>query len=325
MRSPGPTELIYVDSGSSDGSSGFAAAYGANVVALSSSRPTAAAGRNAGWRIARAPLVMFLDGDTVLDPDFVADSLSEFARDCRVAVVFGNRRESNPGSSIFNRVLDLDWIASESRESTHCGGDAIVRKNVLAEVDGFDDALIAGEEPDMCRRIREHGYLIVHVNRPMTGHELAINSFRQYWRRAVRSGYAYAEIAHRYRHTSIPFWHKESQRNLIHSTMMVAAVFAGSTFAFILRSVMPLSILVLIVAVLAIRTALRSRWKSSNVVTLLLYGLHSHLQKLPISVGQIRFWRDKWSGRRPALIEYNSTALGTRNSSHRFSSRIWSR
>jgi cellulose synthase/poly-beta-1,6-N-acetylglucosamine synthase-like glycosyltransferase len=325
MRSPGPTELIYVDSGSSDGSSAVAAACGATVIALFSAYPTAAAGRNAGWRIAHAPIVMFLDGDTILHPDFLVDSLNEFARDSRVAVVFGNRREIDPGSSLFNRVLDLDWISPQSHESTHCGGDAMVRKHVLEEVNGFDDSLIAGEEPDMCRRIRGRGYLIVHVNRPMTGHELAINGFRQYWRRAVRSGYAYAEIAHRYRNTPIPFWYKESCRNLLHSGILLAILMAGSALALILRSLMPLGIAVLLMIVLSIRTAFRSRWKSSNPVTLVLYGLHSHLQKIPISVGQVRFWRDRWKGRRPVLIEYNKESLSRkRNSRSRLSSRIWS-
>jgi cellulose synthase/poly-beta-1,6-N-acetylglucosamine synthase-like glycosyltransferase len=309
MRSPGPTEVIYVDSNSCDGSADIAAAAGARVIVLSSSHPTAAAGRNAGWRSAYAPLILFLDGDTILDHNFVAESLGEF-RDPRVAVVFGNRRETNSKGSLYNRVLDLDWIVPHIGESEHCGGDALVRTDVLEEVGGYDDRLIAGEEPDMCRRMRGRGYLIIHMNRPMTGHDLAIKSVKQYWRRAVRSGYAYAEIAHRYRHTSLPFWLRESRLNLFHSAFLLAIVIVGVASALKTNSVVLLVVPALIVAALAIRTAFRFQWKSDHWPTLLWYGLHSHAQHIPISIGQVQFWRDQWSGRIPALIEYKDSTLG---------------
>lgn len=308
MRSPGPTELIYVDSNSCDGSADIAAAAGAKVIVLSSSHPTAAAGRNAGWRNAHAPLILFLDGDTILDSNFVVESLSEF-RDPRVSIVFGNRRETNSRGSLYNRVLDLDWISPHMGESEHCGGDALVRADVLEEVGGYDDRLIAGEEPDMCRRIRGRGYLIVHVNRPMTGHDLAITSVKQYWRRAVRSGYAYAEIAHRYRHTSLPFWRRESRLNLFHSAFLMVVGIAGVASALATHFSALLAIPGLIIAVLAMRTAVRFQWKSDHWSTLLWYGLHSHVQHIPISIGQIQFWRDQWSGRIPALIEYKDSTF----------------
>ncbi len=63
-------ELIYVDSHSIDGSQALALGMGARVLGLGTARPSAAAGRNIGWRAARAPLVLFLDGDTVLQAGF---------------------------------------------------------------------------------------------------------------------------------------------------------------------------------------------------------------------------------------------------------------
>ena len=73
MRDPGgPVELIYVDSASRDDSVERAKAVGSRVVEVVPERPSAALGRNAGWREARAPYVLFLDGDTILHPEFVA-------------------------------------------------------------------------------------------------------------------------------------------------------------------------------------------------------------------------------------------------------------
>src|SRR5262249_8757849 len=152
MRSPGgPVELIYVDSASIDGSPERAATYGARVVIVRPERPCAAVGRNAGWQAAAAPLVLFLDGDTVLHPDFVAECLPQFAIP-QVAVVWGNRRELYPEASLYIRVLDLDWVYPPG-PSEFCGGDALIRRTVLQELGGYDERLIAGEEPEMCRRM----------------------------------------------------------------------------------------------------------------------------------------------------------------------------
>jgi len=63
----GGIEVIYVDS-LRPTTAGCAAALGAPVIEVRPERPCAG-GRNAGWRAATAPFVLFLDGDTILAPD----------------------------------------------------------------------------------------------------------------------------------------------------------------------------------------------------------------------------------------------------------------
>jgi cellulose synthase/poly-beta-1,6-N-acetylglucosamine synthase-like glycosyltransferase len=298
----GAVEVIYVDSASTDGSAQRAAALGAKVLEVRPPRPCAAVGRNAGWRAARAALVLFLDGDTRLAPDFVAASLSEFD-DPKVAVVWGHRRELAPRASIFNRVLDLDWIYPPG-VSEFCGGDALIRRRVLEEVGGFDERLIAGEEPEMCQRIRARGYTILHVDRPMTGHDLALTRWSQYARRALRAGYAYAEVSDRFAAAGIGLWRAEARRNRVHGALMLALIIGGLAGSLLALSLVPVAMAAAIVGLLALRTAHRVRWKSGEFGTRLLYGLHSHLQQIPILFGQIRYWRDRRTGRTAGLIEY---------------------
>ncbi len=298
----GPIEIIYVDSASTDGSAARAAQFGAKVISVAPARPCVAAGRNAGWKAAAAPVVMFLDGDTVLAPDFAADSLAEF-EDPRVAVVWGHRREIDPHASIFGRVLDLDWIYPPGR-SDFCGGDALVRRSVLEEVSGFDELLIAGEEPEMCWRIRSLGYTILHVDRAMVWHDLAMTRCWQYWRRAMRTGYAYAEVSARFRSTDSPLWSRESDRNLIHGAAMIALLLGGPVLSIILRSPVPVVAAIALIVALALRTSARHRWRSPELTTVLLYGLHSHLQQIPILCGQIKSRLDRRSGRVSQPIEY---------------------
>ncbi len=301
---PQPFEIIYVDSLSTDGSPERAAACGAKVIELDPGKLSAARARNAGWRAATAPFILFLDGDTILDPDFVHRAWPEFA-DSNVAVVCGDRREVQPEASVYNRVLDLDWNAPAG-DTDFCGGDSLMRRDVLERVNGFNPDLIAGEEPDLCRRMRAMGYRILHVDAPMTGHDLALRHFHQYWRRAVRTGHAYAEISARYRDTPDPLWTRESRANILRGWLYTLTSVALCVAAILLRSWVPLIALVLGVAALSIRTAILARAKSASWITLLLFGFHSHIQHLPILQGQIlQAWaRRRGQGR--VLIEYKT-------------------
>jgi cellulose synthase/poly-beta-1,6-N-acetylglucosamine synthase-like glycosyltransferase len=298
----GPIEIIYVDSASQDGSAERARALGARVIVVHPERPSAALGRNAGWRAAQAPVVLFLDGDTILDPDFAARALP-LLKDPNVAVVWGHRRELHPEASIYNRVLDLDWIYPPG-PSEFCGGDALMRRAALERVNGFDERLIAGEEPELCQRLRTLGYRIEHIDQPMTLHDLAMTRWEQYWRRAERAGHAYAEVASRFRDSDYPLWSAEVRRNQIHAAILILAALGGIVFAVVEKSLWPLLLPIVFYLGLIVRTARRVEWKDPSLVTRLLYGVHSHLQQIPILIGQLSYYRDRRAGRRRRLIEY---------------------
>jgi glycosyltransferase involved in cell wall biosynthesis len=304
MRDPGgPVEVIYVDSASTDDSRERAAELGAKVILVHTDRPSAATGRNAGWQAARAPIVLFLDGDTILNPDFVADCLSEFA-DPQVAVVWGHRREIHPEASIYNRVLDLDWVYPPG-PTEFCGGDALMRRDVLEQLGGMDATLIAGEEPELCTRIRACNYTILHVDRQMTGHDLAMTRWRQYWRRAFRAGHAYAEVAQRFMSTDTPLWEREVKRNLVHGLALLLVPLGGIILSLLLQSWLPVVGVLLLLSALIGRTALRVGRKDRNPLTRLLYAVHSHLQQIPILFGQLGYRLGQRQGRQRGLIEYH--------------------
>ncbi len=307
MENPGgPVQLIYVDSASVDGSPQLAQSLGAETIVVQPRFPSAALGRNTGWRRAAAPFVLFLDGDTIVDPNFVKDSLREF-ENSEVAIVWGHRREIQPGASLFNRVLDLDWIYRPG-DTQFCGGDALVRRAALAEVSGFDETLIAGEEPEMCRRLRAKGCRIVHVDRPMTSHDMAMTRWSQYWKRATRAGYAYAKVSERFHNSGLPFWEDDVRRNHNRAVLLLALAAGGLAGSVALRSFLPLLFATGLLALLAARSAYKARWKSNNVLTLFLYGLHSHLQQIPIFIGQLQWLRDRRAGRQRGLIEYKEAS-----------------
>jgi cellulose synthase/poly-beta-1,6-N-acetylglucosamine synthase-like glycosyltransferase len=297
-------ELIYVDSASSDGSVELAASLGAHVIALPKGRTTAALGRNAGWRTATAPFVLFVDGDTILHPRFVVDSLPEFRPE--IAIIWGHRREIHTEQCLFNRVLDLDWIYPAGI-TEFCGGDALVRLEALRDADGFDEHLIAGEEPEMCRRMRSKGWQILHADRPMTGHDLAMTAWSQYWKRATRAGYAYAQVSERFRDSGLPFWEEDARRNR-NRALIISGGFVGAVLmSLMLRSPWPALAMFFLFICLVIRTALKAAWKAPSFTTRFAYAVHSHFQQIPIYLGQLQYARDRKRGASRGLIEYKGT------------------
>ncbi len=301
-------EIIYVDSSSTDSSVGLARRLGVKTIVLEGPT-TAARGRNAGWTQTEAPFVLFLDGDTILHPDFVASALRHF-NDPQyrepLAGVYGNRRETRTADSIYNALFDLDWNASTGF-SLFFGGDALVRREALSAVGGYNPLLIAGEEPDLCRRMRGLGYRVLHVDEPMTLHDLAMFSFTQYWRRSVRTGYAYAEISTRYAKTDDPLWSAESRSNIVRGIFWWWGPILAIVLSFLFHSIAPFALFLVVAFILFARTAARTVSKTHSLPLLLAYSLHSHLQQVPILFGQIRYQRQRRRGGNAAIIEYKTT------------------
>lgn len=189
---------VYVDSGSSDGSVSVAQGKGLPVVELDPAAPfTAARARNAGfaWLVGHAPaleLVHFIDGDCELVPGWLDRALAAIRSDEGLAAVCGRRRERNPAGTPYNRLCDHEWNTPVGLRETS-GGDALFRVEAFRAVSGFREDLIAGEEPDLCHRIRRQGWRIRRIDAEMTIHDAAMTRFSQWWQRNRRSGYAIAE------------------------------------------------------------------------------------------------------------------------------------
>ena len=301
-------EVIYVDSSSTDSSVELARNMGVRTIVLSGPT-TAARGRNAGWTQTEAPFVLFLDGDTLLHPDFVASAIRHFNDPQRtepLAGVYGNRRETRTSDSVYNALFDLDWNASPGF-SLFFGGDALVRRGALAEADGYNPLLIAGEEPDLCRRMRGLGYRILHVDEPMTLHDLAMFTLRQYWRRSIRTGYAYAEISTKYASTDDPLWSADSKSNIIRGIFWWWGPVLAIVISVLFHSVVPFALFLLAAIALFARTALKTRHRTNSLKLLLAYSLHSHLQQIPILFGQIRYHKQRRRGGNAGIIEYKTT------------------
>lgn len=293
---PSVQQVVYVDSGSSDGSVELAQALGAHVVALEMTQPfTAARARNAGWRklLSLAPglrYVQFIDGDCEVVPGWMDAALGHMEGHERCVVVCGRRRERYPERSIYNRMCDIEWNTPVG-EALSCGGDALFRVDALTQVGGYRDSLIAGEEPELCLRLRRQGGRVHRIDYDMTRHDAAITRWGQWWRRTVRAGHAYAEGAWLHGASPDRHWVKPTVRALVWGVLLpllivVCGLLAGP-WGWLLALVYPAQWL---------RLSLRDR--SPQIAFFTVMGKFAEAQ------GVLTFLRRRMLGRAGRLIEY---------------------
>ncbi|NTZ43956.1 glycosyltransferase [Altererythrobacter sp. SALINAS58] len=199
---PSDLAVVYVDSASTDGSAQFAESHGADVIHLDLNMPfTAARARNAGLeemakRTPNVQFVQFIDGDCELDSSWLPEAIKFIESNATCAAVCGRRRERYPDASLYNRICDQEWDTPIG-ETAACGGDALFRMSSLRQCGFYDPLLIAGEEPELCHRLREGSWRIWRIDHPMSIHDADMHHFAQWWKRAMRSGFGYAQVWHK--------------------------------------------------------------------------------------------------------------------------------
>jgi len=288
--------MIYVDSGSEDGSVEAARALGAEVVELDPARAfTAARARNAG--LARldgtTDFVQLVDGDCALRRGWIA-AASRYLRDNpQTAVVCGRRRERHPEASLYNRLCDAEWDTPIG-PARACGGDALMRLGALRAVGGYRDDLIAGEEPELCVRLRQAGWVVYRLDHEMTWHDAAMTRFPQWWRRAWRAGHAFAEGAPLHGAPPERPWVTETRRALIWGLVLPVAVLLGAVIwpgALVLLLIYPAQVL---------RLAARKRFSRAGWEQ----ALFSVLGKFAEAFGVVDYWQKRLRGQHGRIIEY---------------------
>lgn len=298
--------VVYVDSGSEDGSTHSARRAGAVVVELDTSKPfTAARARNAGFHALlrqdqHLDFVQFVDADCELMPNWIHTACSHLAATPETAIVCGTLLERSPDTSIYNRLCALEW-RSLPGDTDACGGIFMIKREVFETLGGFNESLIAGEEPELCHRLRADGWKILRVDEPMANHDAAITRFCQWWKRAVREGHSYAERARLHRESPERPWRREVRRNWFWALFLpvaaVAAAWPTNGVSLALLALYPIWLW---------KISLQRRRFGDLSGDAWLYAVFCMLAKFPSFIGQMIFWWRRLRGRRTTLIEYKT-------------------
>lgn len=300
---------VYVDSGSTDGSCELARELDFGVVDLDMTQPfSAARARNAGidYLAQQAPdlaFVQVVDGDCEVRDGWIDAALSDMAADRHRAAVFGRRRERWPDRNAYHKACDDEWAVGTG-EVGSCGGDALLRMSALRTVGGYNPALIAGEEPDMCLRMRQNGWQIWSNGREMTWHDVAIDRIGQWWKRSQRAGFAFAQLLDRHGAQADPGW-----RRLVNSALGWTAVNVAIVPSFALalaRPGAPTYALAIVPLVLTSAQLARMAWskRAFGFRRALQWALLMMLAKAAQTQGWLQYKYQAFTRRRATLIEY---------------------
>jgi len=298
--------VVYVDSGSSDDSVRMARSLGVEVIELDLAVPfTAARARNAGiCRMkeieSEVKFVQVVDGDCEIADGWLDHALEVMQSNPDAAVVCGRRRERERQASVYNTLCDMEWNTPIG-EAAACGGDALIRLDAYYAVGGFKCALIAGEEPEMCFRLRREGWRILRIDRDMTLHDAEMTRFGQWWTRAVRCGHAYAEG--RAMHGDTPERYRvDEMRSIVEWAMLLPLLALGLAWL-----TWGASLLLLGAYALLWHRVRRQRVESGDGrEDAALYARYCVLSKFAQLIGAARYWWNRLRGRASALIEYKS-------------------
>lgn len=293
---------VYVDSGSTDRSVELAQSMKVSTVVLDPSLAfSAARARNTGAEYlskkdTKIEYIQFIDGDCVMSSQWLQAAFENFKKNEQAAIVCGRRREMFVEASVYNLLCDLEWNTPIG-EAEACGGDAMMRVKALKEAGAYNPLLIAGEEPELCIRMRKRGWKILRIDADMTLHDAAMTKFYQWWKRAIRSGYAYAQVGSMY-----GAWGAREVLSVFFWVLVLPLVFSGTRLPMIVLSCIYLALLA--------KIAIHRLSSGCSLRQASIYAVFCILAKVPQFLGILKFCCTKISGKASRLIEYKSSQCG---------------
>ncbi len=303
---------VYVDSDSSDSSVALANEMGVSVLPLDPALPmTAARARREGFRklLRTHPdleFVFFVDGDCRVDSSWPNTATAFLCEHPEVGAVCGRRRELHPEVSVYNRLCDHEWDTPIGA-ALSVGGDAIYRTKAYREAGEFDPSVPAGEEPELCKRLRDCGWKIQRLDADMTIHDAAMTRLHQWWNRQFRTGYAGFDVERRFR---LGIFDRIIRSSLAWGMVFpLVAVLGAGLWGWLASAgwaVAWLAALVAIVALQIIRIAVREMSRGRSWKPSLEFACFTMAAKVPIAWGVFRQRIETARGEQAGLVEYKS-------------------
>jgi len=301
----GTRPVVYVDSGSTDGSCEAARDRGVTVINLDLSIPfTAARARNAGFeRLCElhpdVAYVQFIDGDCEVVAGWLEAAAATLDQHPDVVAVCGWRRERYPDRSPYNRICDVEWRLGPVGVTTQFGGDVMIRATAFAAVGGYDSSVIAAEDDELSVRLRQASGSILRIDQNSTLHDANIHRLAQWWQRAKRCGYAYAQVSSIHGAPPEQKFKQEIRRAWLWGVIAPLGAIVLSPFTF------GLSLIVLgRYPLTAIRTMIGTHKRGFSWNESMVWGVSCGVSVIPEAFGVIKFVRDCLFHKQHEIIEY---------------------
>jgi len=203
-------EIIVVDS-SIDGTKEVLKKYGSKIKVFHSpvlNRRTSNLQRNIGARKARGQIILFTDGDCIVDKNWISGILKGFSSK-DVAIVGGSvlkwgdsayldYAESGIRPLIRNYQKRIIIDLSNYHKSLYpIGGNFAIRKNILKEAGWFDEDTPSFDEIELSWRVLLKGYKIVCIPNAIVRY-CFVNNLSTFLKRYFKYGKGFGYFARKY-------------------------------------------------------------------------------------------------------------------------------
>jgi len=242
--------------------------------------------------------IQFIDGDCELCEGWLEFAVKKLEQNHQWAVAAGRVKERFPEKSIYNLLCDIEWN-TPTGETKSCGGIFMVKKKRFQDVNGFNISLIAGEEPELCYRLRQNGWQIYRLDHLMVLHDAAITKFSQWWKRAVRGGFGGAQIDA----LQVTGSEKYCSKDML-SILFWALFFPGLILSLALLFSQWWSLLFTVYLFQTIKIAITINRHLSNWKHSFYYAVFVIIRKWPAFLGELLFLAKKVLHKPPTIIEY---------------------
>ena len=165
-------EVVVADSGSRDRTLAIAAAYPVTVARIEPpALPSCGIGPQLGYQYSRHPFLCLIDGDMVLDPDFLASALAFLDENPSFAGVTGHVEEKAVANLEFARRASRDAPEKRVGPVDRMNGGGLYRRAAIEDVGYFSDRNLHGyEEFELGARLRDAGWSLHRLDRRFVSH-----------------------------------------------------------------------------------------------------------------------------------------------------------
>ena len=173
----GPTEVIVVDDDSTDRTAAIGREHGAQVVSVANRQ--IAATRNAGARVARGDVFIFVDADTLVHLALVRLALQAL----RQGAVGGGAVVRFDGAMPLHARVVVPLVVKLLQVGCLAAGCFVFcTRTAFEAVGGFDEAYFAAEELGLSQALKRQGTFVILREPVLTsGRKLRTHSAREMW------------------------------------------------------------------------------------------------------------------------------------------------